>query len=67
MNETQDKEDTKPELCRVVYMRFAEYQWGKDGHRITTRHNLELGIMTQRMDAGAFVYAGFFLALKYIM
>ncbi len=23
--------------------------------------------MTQRMDAAAFVYAGFFLALKYIM
>jgi len=23
--------------------------------------------VTQRMDAGAFVYAGFFLALKYIM
>ena len=34
---------------------------------MVTRHSPALGIMTQRMYAAAFVYAGFFLALKYIM
>jgi len=40
---------------------------GFDKSRHVPRHNFQLGIMTQRMDAAAFVYAGFFLALKYIM